>query len=448
MAGLRGGLRQRGRLRRGLAWAALVSVVVCAEGQQATLVGDAHVSSAQPTVNAGSLSNLNVGGGYTALVQFDLSTLPAGTTAAQISRATLRVFCNRADAPGAVQVQAVGGAWTESAVTYATLPPLGATVQTAQVSAAGQFVAFDVTQAVQAWVSGAATNNGLALVGATGTVVQFDSKESDQTSHEPVLEIALAAGGSGTVGAIGPTGATGATGATGPQGIPGANGAQGLAGAAGATGAMGAVGATGATGANGATGPQGIAGVAGANGATGATGPQGPQGVQGATGPAGVGVGVPGSTGATGATGPAGLTYQGAYSATTNYALGDVVVFGGSSYASLLAGNAGQTPGLSPAYWGLLSAQGPQGAVGATGVAGPTGATGSVGPMGPAGAVGATGAQGVAGQAGAQGIAGVTGATGLQGPAGPTGAQGPVGLNFIGAYDSTVNYAAGDGVSW
>ena len=193
MAGLRGGLRQRGRLRRGLAWAALVSVVVCAEGQQATLVGDAHVSSAQPTVNAGSLSNLNVGGGYTALVQFDLGTLPAGTTAAQISRATLRVFCNRADAPGAVQVQAVGGAWTESAVTYATLPPLGATVQTAQVSMAGQFVAFDVTQAVQAWVSGAATNNGLALVGATGTVVQFDSKESDQTSHEPVLEIALAA---------------------------------------------------------------------------------------------------------------------------------------------------------------------------------------------------------------------------------------------------------------
>jgi hypothetical protein len=59
--------------------------------QLATLVGDAHVSSVQPTVNAGTLSNLNVGGAYTALMQFDLGTLPAGTRSAQIARATLTV---------------------------------------------------------------------------------------------------------------------------------------------------------------------------------------------------------------------------------------------------------------------------------------------------------------------------------------------------------------------
>ena len=70
-------------------------------GGEATLIGDAHVSSAQPTVNSGSLSNLRVGGGYTALVQFDLGVLPAGTTAAQITKATLRVYCNRMDAGGA-----------------------------------------------------------------------------------------------------------------------------------------------------------------------------------------------------------------------------------------------------------------------------------------------------------------------------------------------------------
>ena len=58
---------------------------------QATLVADAHVSSARPTVNAGTLTNLNVGGGYTALVQFDLSMLPPGTTASQVTRAVLRV---------------------------------------------------------------------------------------------------------------------------------------------------------------------------------------------------------------------------------------------------------------------------------------------------------------------------------------------------------------------
>ncbi len=113
---LRGTLRIRGTLRA--AAILLLATGLCASesmwGQQATLVGDAHVSSAQPTVNAGTLSNLNVGGGYTALVQFDLGTLPAGTTPAQIAKATLRVYCNRADVPGMVQAELVGGAWTES----------------------------------------------------------------------------------------------------------------------------------------------------------------------------------------------------------------------------------------------------------------------------------------------------------------------------------------------
>ena len=137
-------------------------------GQQATLVGDAHVSSAQPTVNSGTLSNLNVGGVYTALVQFDLGTLPVGTTAAQISKATLRVYCNRADVPGAVQVQAVGGAWTELGVTYATQPTLGAVVQTGQVVGAGEFVTFDVTAAVQGWVRCAGDELWVGAGGAGG----------------------------------------------------------------------------------------------------------------------------------------------------------------------------------------------------------------------------------------------------------------------------------------
>ena len=92
---------------------------------EATLVADAHVNSALPAVNSGAISNLNVGGGYTALLQFDLSTLPAGTTAAQVSRATLRLYCNRMDTAGLVSVQPVSGAWGEYSVTYATLPSLG-----------------------------------------------------------------------------------------------------------------------------------------------------------------------------------------------------------------------------------------------------------------------------------------------------------------------------------
>ena len=86
---------------RWLGLAAILTVAARASAVEATLVADAHVNSARPAVNSGTISNLNVGAGYTALLQFDLATLPAGTTASQISRAVLRLYCNRADTAGA-----------------------------------------------------------------------------------------------------------------------------------------------------------------------------------------------------------------------------------------------------------------------------------------------------------------------------------------------------------
>ncbi len=403
-----------------------------ASAQQAVLLGDAHVSSARPSVNAGTLSNLDVGAGATALLQFDLGPLPAGTNATQITRATLRLFCNRADTPGTVTVQAINAFWTESTVTYATLPALGTAVQTAQASAAQQFVTFDVTSIVQQWISAPATNYGLALT-STAAVVQFDSKENDQTAHEPQLQISLASTGTASTGANGATGATGATGLT------GATGPIGLTGATGLIGMTGPIGATGWTGATGLIGATGVAGVAGSNGAT------GPTGLIGATGPAGTGSAV---AGATGATGPPGLVYEGTYNATANYALNDVVVFSGSSYVSLIASNHGNTPGLTSEAWGPLTAQGPIGLIGASGPTGAPGPQGLPGSVGPPGDQGPQGAQGLAGQAGAQGIPGATGPTGLSGPMGPQGVSGPAGLSFQGNYSSTTNYNLADGVYW
>ena len=320
-------------------------------GAQTTLVADAHVSSARPSINAGTLTNLNVGGGYTALLRFDLSMLPTGTTAAQVTRAALRVYCNRADTPGLVAVQPVGGAWAEYGVTYATLPVLGAAVQTAQVSDADSFVIFDVTATVQGWIAGTTSNNGVALT-AGSAVLQFDSKENDETGHAAELQIVLAAGGVGTQGPVG------AQGLVGPQGLAGLNGAQGPAG------------------------PQGLHGFAGA------TGPAGPAGIQG-----------PAGTGGTGSS----LSYQGTYSSVTNYALSDVVTFAGSSYLSLTANNHGNTPGFLAGTWGLLASVGDAGAMGVTG------ATGSQGQQGPAG----LGVQGPVGPQGLAGVAGVAGKPGL-----------------------------------
>jgi collagen type VII alpha len=226
--------------------------------------------------------------------------------------------------------------------------------------------------------------------------------------------------------------------------------------------------------------------AAGTNGAQGLQGPPGTPGTNGIDGPPGP-MGAPGPTGLTGAPGLPGLVYQGPYSSAATYALGDVVLWQGASWASLVGSNVGQTPGLDPGYWGMLTSVGPQGPMGEVGAIGPAGAQGqpgvvgpqgfqgpqgAAGPEGPAGAQGLTGPMGAqgstgpqglpgaAGQAGAQGIPGVTGPMGLQGPGGPqgvqgvagaTGATGPagaVGMNFVGAWNPTTHYAVNDAVTF
>ena len=358
------------------------------------------------------------------------------------------------------------------------------------VSQANQYVSVDVTALVQAWVTAPATNFGLALTAGTASV-QFDSKENDLTGHQPLLDIQTVSQG--------PAGAQGAAGVAGPAGAAGAAGPQGPAGVAGAPGATGPAGTTGPAGPIGLQGPQGIKGLPGLGfqgtyssitnyglndvvafagssyistmasnhgnspglptgvwtllASVGDTGPAGPAGIQGTAGAAGIQgpTGTPGDSGPAGkdgAPGKPGLVYQGVYQSVDNYTLGDVVLWQGSSWASLVTGNHGNTPDQSPSYWGILTQQGLQGLTGATGAPGPQGILGALGPVGPPGERGDQGLQGIPGQAGAQGIPGTTGVTGLSGPMGPQGPAGPVGLSFRGAYQSSANYALADGVQY
>ena len=90
-------------------------------------------------------------------------------------------------------------------------------------------------------------------------------------------------------------------------------------------------------------------------------GPAGPAGASGSSGAR--------ARGRRARAGGAGFSYQGTYASATNYAVSDVVLYRGSSYISLMAGNHGNTPGLSPGQWGLLAAGG------RWGPAGPAGAT-------------------------------------------------------------------------
>jgi len=387
---------------------ALALATYVAHATDANVAGDAYVNSATPAINYGGLSNLYVASGQTALLQFDLSSLPAGTTAAQIGKASLKLYVNRINTSGSVNVLPVTSAWSEPTVTYNTIPTFGSAISSFTPTTAQQFVIIDVTSLVQNWVTTPSVNYGIALTSTAGNIV-FDSKENDETSHVAHLDI--------TVVSQGPTGMA-------------------------ATVAVGTV-TTGATGTSASVSNSGSSSAAVLNftiptGATGAKGDKGDTGTAGATGPAG----------------PQGqpVSFKNAWNIGTSYSIGDAVSENGSSYIALKA-NTGVDPATDVAgtgtNWAVLAAIGNTGSAATIAVGTvTTGAPGSSATVTNAGSSGAAtfnftipqGATGATGPAGPTGPKGDTGNTGLTGPQGPP-------VNFIGAWVSNQQYQVGDAVS-
>lgn len=102
-------------------------------------------------------------------------------------------------------------------------------------------------------------------------------------------------------------------------------------------------------------------------------------------------LGIPGGSGGGGAgpegpPGPKGeYNHRGAWAGGTEYAKGDSVEEGGSSYASLKAANVGHKPSELGEWWGLISKKGDAGAVGEKGEKGLIGEKGEKGTTGEAG---------------------------------------------------------------
>ncbi|HEY4354966.1 MAG TPA: DNRLRE domain-containing protein, partial [Acidobacteriaceae bacterium] len=171
----------------------LAFFTLCVSSARATelpVTADAHVNSTRTTTNFGYLSNLYVGNGNTALVQFDLTALPPGIVASQVSRATVTLFVNRVNAAGTVNVAPVTSTWGESSVTYASIPTMGATSATFTAATPGQYVTFDVTGLVQGWISNPASNFGIALSSSAANIL-LDSKENDQTGHAAGISVTI-----------------------------------------------------------------------------------------------------------------------------------------------------------------------------------------------------------------------------------------------------------------
>lgn len=289
-------------------------------------------------------------------LKFSLATLPPGTLASDVAQARLRFWVNtNSTITGAVTLSPVTAPWDEYVLNNNQAGSLsfGAPKLTdLAVTSVNNFISMDVTDWVKAWLGGTLANEGIEIEASATTStlnLAFDSKESNQTSHEPRLEISLSrVGATGPIGPMGPIGPIGPPGTAGPAGTNGAPGPAGPGGSTGSTGSTGPQGIAGNDGtkwfsfagppaadvgglsdyylnlANGdvwqkvsnAGGPvwtlrgnirggAGATGIDGLAGSAGPSGPQGPAGMPGATGPSGP-AGPPGGTGSQGPAGPAG----------------------------------------------------------------------------------------------------------------------------------------------
>lgn len=186
---------------------------------------DTFISAVAPSSNFGSSIAIAVQSNRAAvsMVQFDLSSLPSGTTAAMVNNATLRLYVSLVASPGAFDVYLVNGSWKENSVTFGNAPTLGALVASnvaVSNSSRNNFIDVDVTSALQSWTTAPDQNFGLALVASPGSNVSatFNSKEDIITSHEPELLYNF----------NGPPGPQGPQGLAGPQGVPGPRGLVGV----------------------------------------------------------------------------------------------------------------------------------------------------------------------------------------------------------------------------
>src|SRR4029077_741772 len=84
----------------------------------------------------------------------------------------------------------------------ASVPLTGANVH--------DYVIIDITSAVDAWLDGTQTNDGVALVANSPLNASFDSKENTTMSHPPELDIVFS--GNGTITGVTTPSGSGQTG--------------------------------------------------------------------------------------------------------------------------------------------------------------------------------------------------------------------------------------------
>jgi hypothetical protein len=177
----------------------LGTLLLCPAVAHAQLIArdDTHVKTASAT-NFRDAERLIVGdaGKYTSFIRFDLSMLPTEVTGNEIQKATLRLFIGVVGRAGSFDVSRVQGDWNEATLSFDTAAGLVGNVEAivpVEAAHANEYLLVDLTALVKEWVDGTQPNDGVALVPIGDVNLQFDSKEAKGTSHDPRLEIVLAA---------------------------------------------------------------------------------------------------------------------------------------------------------------------------------------------------------------------------------------------------------------
>src|SRR5256885_1688897 len=131
-------------------------------------------------------------------LKFSLATLPQGTTASDVDHARLRFWINgNSTVAGPVTLSPVITPWDEYTLKDSSSGSLSfgsPTISELSITSINNFISIDVTDWVKAWIAGTLVNEGIKVEASAATTflnLAFDSKESNQTSHDPRLEISL-----------------------------------------------------------------------------------------------------------------------------------------------------------------------------------------------------------------------------------------------------------------
>jgi len=134
---------------------------------EAILADDAYTYSGLKTTRYGAQAILSVKGasGTTlkkSFLKFDLSTVPAGTTGADVQKATLKLYVYRLTTWGSLDILKVTGEWDEATITDQTAPPVDGVVATGvRIDQGKIFVTVDLTNLVMDWLNGTIRITGL-----------------------------------------------------------------------------------------------------------------------------------------------------------------------------------------------------------------------------------------------------------------------------------------------